>query len=298
MDTLGSMRVFSTVTDLGSFTAAAERLDMAPSAVTKHVVALEARLGVLLLNRTTRRISLTEAGTAYLDRCNALLADLDGLESSVGELVQKPIGTLRLTAPVPFGISHLGPFIAAYRERYPDVNLDLVLNDRMIDLVEEGFDLAIRIARLPDSTLVARQLAVTRMVLCAAPRYLTRRGVPRKPEDLVQHDCLSYTYWGTGDEWRFTQKSGQIRAIRIKPVIRVNNGDVARTLALAGQGIMLQPDFLVGKDIETGRLTRLLPGFHAGELGIFAVYPHRKYLSVKVRSFVDFIAQALDREIL
>ncbi|MHB8455826.1 MAG: LysR family transcriptional regulator [Acidiferrobacterales bacterium] len=298
MDTLGSMRVFSMVTDLGSFTAAAERLGMAPSAVTKHVAALEARLGVLLLNRTTRRLSLTEAGTAYLDRCNALLADLDGLEASVGELVQKPIGTLRLTAPVPFGISHLGPIIAAYRERYPDVNLELVLNDRMIDLVEEGFDLAIRIARLPDSSLVARQLAVTRMVLCAAPRYLQRRGAPRKPEDLVQHDCLSYTYWGTGDEWRFTQKSGQIRAIRIKPVIRVNNGDVARTLALAGQGIMLQPDFLVGNDIETGRLVRLLPGFHAGELGIFAVYPHRKYLSVKVRSFVDFIAQALRRETL
>ncbi len=298
MDTVTSMRVFAKVAELGSFAAAADQLDLARSAATKHVASLEGRLGVLLLNRTTRRVSLTEAGAAYLEGCNALLADLASLESSVGDLVQRPRGVLRLSAPVFFGSSHLGPLIARYRERYPEVQMDLALNDRVIDLVEEGFDLAVRIGRLPDSSLVARPLAVTRMVLCAAPGYLERRGTPRRPADLEHHECLGYTYWGTGEEWRFTRKSGQVQTVRIKPVVRANNGSILRAMALAGHGVMLQPNFLVRDDIAAQRLVPLLGGYEAGELGIFAVYPHRKHLSAKVRSFVDFLADALKREAL
>ena len=296
MDTVTSMRTFAKVAELGSFAAAADRLDLVPSAVTKHVASLEARLGVLLLNRTTRRVSLTEAGAAYLERCNALLADLESLEASVGELVHKPRGVLRLSAPVSFGSSHLGPLIAGYRERYPEVQMDLVLNDRLIDLVEEGFDLAIRIGRLPDSSLVALRLAITRMVLCAAPGYLERRGTPRQPADLEHHDCLGYAYWGAGEEWRFTGRAGDVQAVRIKPVVRANNGNILKAMVIAGQGIMLQPDFLVGDDVRAQRLLPLLPEYHAGELGIFAAYPHRKHLSAKVRSFIDFIADALKHD--
>ncbi len=292
MDTLTAMRVFTQIVESGSFSAAAERLDISPAMATKHVAALEDRLGARLLHRTTRRLSLTETGKSYHERCVEILAEIEDLERSTGERVERPRGLLRITAPVSFGISHLAPRLAEFLSRYPEVRIDLALNDRIVDLVEEGYDLAIRISRLEDSSLVARRLAITQMMLCASPDYLARKGEPRHPRDLSAHDCLGYTYWGTGEEWRLQGPDGP-HSVRIRPLMQANNGDVLRALALAGKGIILQPDFLVGADCAAGRLKPLLPDYACGELSVYAVYPHRKHLSAKVRAMVELLAENL-----
>lgn len=291
MDTLNCMSVFAKVVELGSFAAAAERLGVARSAVSKQVVALEARLGVRLINRTTRTLHLTEAGAAYLERCNAILADVASLESSLGALVETPRGLLRVNAPVSFAISHLGPVLAGYRRQYPEVTVELAVNDRQVDIVEEGYDLALRIARKLESALVGRRLATARMVLCASPDYLARRGAPARLEDLASHDCIGYTYWGTGDEWQMDGPDGHPATVRVKPALRANNGDVIRAAALEGEGVIFQPSFLVGDDLRQGRLVEVLADYRPMDIGIYAVYPHRKYLSAKVRTFVDYLAE-------
>lgn len=291
MDTLNCMRVFAKVVELGSFAAAAERLGVARSVVSKQVVALEERLGVRLINRTTRTLHLTEAGAAYLERCNAILAEVESLESSLGALAESPRGLLRVSAPVSFAISHLGPVLAGYRRQFPEVGVELAVNDRQVDIVEEGYDLALRIARKLESSLVGRRLATARMVLCAAPDYLARRGTPQRLEDLAGHDCIGYTYWGSGDDWQLDDAAGRAVTVRVKPTLRVNNGDVIRAAALEGEGVIFQPSFLVGDDLRAGRLVELLPGYQPLEIGIYAVYPHRKYLSAKVRTFVDYLVE-------
>jgi DNA-binding transcriptional LysR family regulator len=297
MDRLTSLRTYCAVVEAESFTGAADRLEMARSMVTKHVGALEEHLGVRLLNRTTRRISRTEAGHAYYERCRELLAELDALDASVHELVERPRGLLKVSAPVSFGIRHLGAAVAGFMARHPEVRVDLQMNDRVVDLIEEGFDLAIRVGRLDDSSLVARPLATTRLLLCASPAYLQRHGEPRGPADLAAHRCLSYSYASTRDEWRMNGPGGRSETVRVGWSLRANNGDVLREAALQHQGIIRQPHFLVGEELRAGRLVEVLPAWDCGRLTVNAVYPHRRHLSAKVRAFVEHLAAALPESV-
>ena len=290
MDKLVAMRVFAKVVELGSFTRAADALELSRSVTTTHIAQLEQHLGVRLLHRTTRRLSLTEAGTAYYERCTALLAEIETLEDSLEAMSEQPRGVLKISAPVSFGTMYLGPALAEYVDRYSQVRLDVSLNDRTVDLVEEGYDLAVRIAQLVDSSLVARRIAATRIVACASPAYLKRHRAPLHPNELSQHECLGYTYSGKGNTWSFAGKQGRID-VRVAAETRANSGELLRVLALHGHGIVLLPTFLVRADVVAGRLVEVLPKYSAGELGIYAIYPSRKYLSAKVRTVVDFLVQ-------
>lgn len=296
VDQLTSMRVYCAVAELESFTRAADKLEMAKSMVTKHVSALEDRLGVRLLNRTTRKLSRTEAGQAYYERCRELLADIDALNTSVGEFIEQPRGTLRITAPVSFGVQYLGGAIASFMDNHPDVRVDLEMSDRVIDLIDEGCDVAVRIARLVNSSLVARQISKTRIVVCASASYLNAHGMPQVPADLARHKCLAYAYASGGDDWKAEGPSGQV-SVKVPWVMRANNGDILRSAALQGAGIILQPTFLVGQDLRDGRLVEVLTDYQFGTLGIHAVYPHRRHLSAKVRAFVQHLGHVLPEQI-
>lgn len=289
MDTIDGMRTFAAVAAAGSFTRAAERLEVSPQLASKYVGQLEARLGVRLLNRSTRQLSLTEAGRAYYERVRQVLADIDDMENAVGDLTARARGTLRVNAPMSFGQLHLARAIADYRVTQPEVEVDLTLNDRVVDIVSEGFDLAIRIGRLEESSLVARTLAPVRLVVCGSPDYFRRRGVPDTPAQLADHDCLRYTYSADVERWWF-ERGGKEHSVRIHGPFAANNGDALRVAALAGQGIVLQPTFIVGDDIRAGRLQSVLDEYRAAALNVHAVYAHRQYLSAKVRTFVDFLA--------
>lgn len=290
MDTLEAMRVFAAVVDRSGFSAAADALDLSTTSVTRQVAALEKRLGTRLLNRTTRRVSLTSAGAAYYQRAVQLLAELDDIEAAVGAQALAPSGLLRINAPVSFGIARLGPLLAGYRVRYPQVKLDLSLNDRLVDMVEEGFDVAIRITRQPAPNLIARKLADARILLCASPDYLARAGTPATPDALSQHACLAYSYWAGGDEWTL-QGPGRETTVHIGGCLRANNGDVLREAALAGMGIVLQPDFVVGEDIAAGRLVRVLPDWHFGSAPVTLLVPTRKGRTARVQALVTFLEQ-------
>ena len=292
MDTHEAMLTFAKVVELGSFANAAERLELPRSAVTRQVAFLERKYGVRLLNRTTRRLSLTDAGQAFLDRIGPILADVAELDLALQEQGQRPSGLLRVSAPFSFGILHLGPAISAYLDKYPEVSVDLALNDRRVDLVEEGFDVALRVGTPVDSSLVARPLAEQRMHVCAAPSYLARHGAPDTPESLKHHRCLNYTYASHGNEWHF-EKDGHRSSVRVAGCLRANNGDVLCTAARAGHGIILQPGFLVDEDIAAGRLVKLLEDYAAPTIPVLAVYPHRRFLSPKVRTFVDHLDEVL-----
>ncbi len=295
MDRLTAMHAFVKVAELGSFVRAAAALGISRTMATVYVARLEEHLRTRLLNRTTRRLSLTEAGTAYYERAAALLSELQGLEESLHAMSEKPAGVLKISAPVSFGVLHLGAALAEYAERHPAVGLDVHLNDRTVDLVEEGYDLAIRIARLVDSSLVARHIADTRMCVCASPQYLRRQGTPKTPAELASRDCLSYTYAANGDSWHLEGPGGAAEA-RVRTRYRANNGDLLRVLALQGRGIALLPSFIVANDLKARRLIELLPKYSAGNMEIFAVFPSRKYLSAKVRTLVDFLAQRFSRQ--
>ncbi|MDJ0948987.1 MAG: LysR family transcriptional regulator [Alphaproteobacteria bacterium] len=289
MDLFQSMRVFSRVAEVESFSGAARDLAMSKAAASKHVRALEDRLGVRLLNRTTRRLSLTEEGRLYYEWCRRIQADLSEADSSVARQHGEPRGTLRVNAPMSFGIRHLSSAVPDFLARYADLAVDLTLNDRYVDLVDEGYDMAIRIGSLEDSSLVARKLAVARRVLCAAPAYLERHGRPQEAQDLARHNCLSYSYARTNPGvWRLRGPEGEV-SVQVRGNLDANNGDVIRAATLAGSGIAWQPSFIVGDDIRAGRLEHVLPRY-GDEIGIHAVYPQTRYLSAKVRAFVDYLA--------
>jgi DNA-binding transcriptional LysR family regulator len=292
MDILTCMRVFATVVEAASFTGAGDRLDMSKAMVSKYVAVLEDHLGTRLLNRTTRRLSLTESGQVYYERCLQIIADVAEAEQAAGQLTAIPRGTLKIAMPVSFGTIKIGPLITEYVWQYPEVKLDIALADRKVDLIEEGFDLAIRIGSLPESGLIARKLAIDRTAICAAPAYLKQHGTPRKPEDLRRHACLNYTYATNGDEWYLKNDSEELFVPTSGP-IRVNNGDMLRLAALSGGGIIWQPRFIVEDDLRTGRLVEVLTNYSTVELGIYAIYPSRKHLSAKVRTFVDFLVNKL-----
>ena len=292
MDTLTSMKVFTAVVDCGSFAAAADRLEISRAMASKYISQLEAHLGTRLLQRTTRKLTLTETGSAYHERCAQILADIKEAEEGAARLTEAPRGTLRLTLPVSFSLLHMGPLVADYLKRYPDVRIDVLLVDRAVDLIEEGFDLAVRIGTLPQSGLIARRLGSDQIVISGSPDYLQQRGVPKVPAELARHNCLTYSYASSGDEWRMTGPDGVQHTVKVSGSLRASNGDMAKLAALQGVGLIRQPLFLVGDDIRAGRLVEVLSDYRAEPLGIHAVYPSRKHLSAKVRAFVELLAEA------
>ena len=262
---------------------------MSPQLASKYVAQLEARLGARLINRSTRRMSITEAGQAYFERCQYVLSEIDEMESAVGDATTSARGTLRINAPMTFGTMHLSQAIAEYQRGQPEVSVDLTLDDRVVDIVSEGYDIAIRIGRMPESALVARKLAPVRLVVCGSPDYFADHGIPRTPNDLTDHECLLYTIASDYSRWHFTSDS-QTHDVRVSGSLSANNGEALRVAALAGRGLVLQPTFIVGDDIRTGRLIRVLEDYEVEPMGVFAVYAHRQYLSGKVLSFVVFLA--------
>jgi DNA-binding transcriptional LysR family regulator len=291
MDQFKEIESFVTVAQLGSFVQAADKLGLSKAMVSRHVSELEARLGVRLMQRTTRRLSLSEAGAEYLQRCVQILAELEEANAAVSASAVQAQGLLKITAPLTFGIRHLAPLWGEFLRVHPRVELEVNLNDRMVDLIEEGYDLAVRIGQLASSTLIARRIAGTRLVLCASPRYLQQAAPIRELDDIVQHAVIGYTYLATGEQWRFSGPRGA-RSIEVRPRLRSNSGDTCRAAALADQGVIFQPTFLVGEDLQAGRLVQILPQYAGPELDINVVYPSRLHLSHKVRAMVEFLATA------
>lgn len=294
MDRFLEMQTFNAVVETGSFVAAAELLQLSKAAVSRHVVELEKRLGIRLLHRTTRRLSLTPEGQVFYARGKEVLAELDAVEAEVTARRESVSGLLRINAPVTFGITHLAPLWGLFREQHPQVTLDITLSDRLVDLVEEGYDLAIRIAALETSPLVSRRLATTRMTLCASPEYLRRHGTPRHPSEIGGHEVIAYSYLATKDDWHFNGPEGRV-VVSTRPWMRTNNGETCRAAALAHQGVILQPRFVVDAELAAGNLVELLPEYRSTEIGIYAVYPTRKHLSAKVRVLVEFLVDRLAR---
>lgn len=290
MDRALEMQVFCTVVDKGSFIGAAEPLGMSKAAISRYVSGLEDRLGVRLMHRTTRRLSLTDEGRQFYHQAREVLAMIDAAEESVSSAAPEPSGVLRINAPVSFGVLHLAPIWADFMQAYPKVELDISLNDRIVDLIEEGFDAAVRIARLESSSLVGRRLASTRMCLCAAPSYLARHEPLKALEDLSAHGVIAYTNFASGNEWQFKGPNGN-ESVVTRSVLRCNNGDTCRSIALAGGGISLQPSFMVSEDLRRGDLVEILPEYQSVELGIYAVYPTRKHLAPKVRVLINFLVE-------
>ncbi|HML12133.1 MAG TPA: LysR family transcriptional regulator [Xanthobacteraceae bacterium] len=289
MDRLASMQAFVQVVDNGSFSAAAKRLEASAATVTHHVQALEDHLGVQLLVRTTRRLNLTEVGRNFYEHSTRILRQVDEAERCASTLHTTPRGLLRINTTEAFA-RVLAPLIAEFSTAQPDMSFDVVTTNQMVDLIEEGFDLALRSGLLPDSSLVSRRLGIGRRIACAAPAYLDRRGTPQRPEALADHTCLIHV--NVESPWHFTGPDGEI-AVAVSGSLRSNSWVATRGAALAGQGIALMPIVLVAEDVHEGRLTRLLPDYGAGESVVQAVYPPSRHLSVKVRSFLDFVVKRL-----
>lgn len=288
MDKYQEMRVFAAVVDAGSFVAASDALGISKAAVSRYVADLEQRLGVRLMHRTTRRLSLTPEGEVFLARCREILASIDAAEGELSTRADSASGLLKVNVPVSFGIQHLAPLWSEFLTAHPRVSLDVQLADRVVDLVEEGFDLAVRIARLPDSSLVSRQLASTRLVLCASPDYLVRRGHPSHPSDLAGHDLVGYSLLAMGD-WQFNGPDGPV-TVKVQSRLLSNNGDTCLAATVRGTGIQLQPTFLVADALASGQLVEVLPQYRSLELGVYVVYPTRKFVLPKVRALVEFLA--------
>ncbi|MBW4936116.1 LysR family transcriptional regulator [Marinobacter sp. F4206] len=284
MDRIDAMRAFVTVVSEGTFTRAADRMEMSPQLVSKYVSQLERHLGVRLLNRTTRKIHLTEAGASYHQRAQQVLNDIDDMENQLGDLQTQARGLLRISAPVSFAIRHMAPLLTDFQKAHPAVNIDLQLNDRKVDILEEGFDIALRIGHLKSSSLIAKRIAPVRLVMCASPDYLQRQGTPDRPEALGDHQYLRYSYMDVDATWsihRWLQNAGSDMVS--------NNGDVLVEAAIAGAGIALQPTFIAGSAIREGKLRIILPEHEPEPMALYAVYAHRQLLASKVRSFVDFM---------
>ena len=296
MDNLADIAVFVRVVERGSFTVAADDLAISRAAVSKYVSRLEERLGARLMQRTTRRLSLTEAGAALFEASRGALERIEEAEGAIARFQSEPRGRLRVSAPMSFGILHLGPVLADFGRAHPHVTLDLAFDDRYVNLVEEAFDVAIRIGKLSDSSLVARKLAATRLIACAAPSYLAEHGEPEVPEDLAAHNCLLYSYLATANVWRFTAPDGREIPVAVSGNLRANNGIVEAEAAAAGMGILMTPTFYVGPMIRAGRLKQILAAYRGPEIGIHAVYPQRAHVPPKVRVFVDFLARRFGRK--
>lgn len=291
MENLTDIAVFVRVVELGSFTAAADKLGLSKAAVSKYVNRLEQKLGARLLNRTTRRLTLTEAGDLFFQRSAAALAELTEAENNIAQLTGAPRGHLRVTAPVYFGEVHVAPLIHRFRERYPDITLDLDFDNRIVDLVKERFDVGVRITSPGESSIVARRLAPCRQVVCGAPAYFKHRAVPRTPSDLRDHECLSYSLDRSPKEWHFRATRGRWIAVTVRGSIRCNNDIALKQAMLNGLGLRQIPRFIVERELEAGTLVEVLSEYESPPLNIYAVFATRRNLPPKVRVFVDFLAE-------
>jgi DNA-binding transcriptional LysR family regulator len=290
MGQLEEMQNFVRVVEAGSISKAAEQLGMAKSGVSRRLVELETRLGMRLLNRTTRRSSLTEAGRAFLKGAVKLIGDVEELNARTADSEASLEGTLRLAAPLSFGLCHLSPAIDVFMHEHPELKFNIDFSDRQIDLVEQGVDLAIRIADLENSSLQARRICPIRMILCASPAYLDQYGMPREPSDLERHQVLQYDVGG-GPLLRLIDPGGKEQVIHTRPRMVANNGDFLRDLAVSGHGIILTPSFIAWQAIAAGDLVPVLQNYHPPQHSAYAVYPTTRYLSQRVRSFIDFLAE-------
>ena len=292
-DILDGMAVFVAVIDAGSFTAAAHALSHSTSFVSKEVSRLEKRLGSRLLNRTTRTISLTDAGRAYYDQCSQIVIDAENAERSINQLQEKPSGLLRLNAPGSFGSKYLLDVLPQFMHRYPDVKLEVEFNDRLIDVVAEGYDVVIRVGAIKDSNLVARKFTTSRSVVVASPEYLKRKGRPKNAEDLLQHDCIAYSLLSAPTQWVF-YKDGERKSINVDARALCNSAEIEVQMVKQGIGITRLPLFTCEKEVSNGELKVILDDYDEIKYDVFAVYPHRQYLTAKVRAFVDFIVEEFE----
>ena len=290
MDHLTGMAVFAKVVETGTFTGAARAMGLSKGAVSKQIARLEDRLGARLLNRTTRRSSLTEVGAAFYERCRRIVAEAEEAELAVTRLHAEPRGTLRVNLPMSFGMIHMADALPDFMAAYPEISLDVTLDDRVVNVVDEGYDVVIRITELPDSSLIARRIAPFRIATCASPAYWDAHGRPKHPDDLRNHACLLYSYLSNLNEWRYRGPDGPF-AVRVDGPMRGNNGDLLRAAAVAGLGVVRSPTFIVGCHLVEGRLEQVLAEYEDDDRGIYAVYPHNRHLSAKVRAFVDFMAK-------
>jgi DNA-binding transcriptional LysR family regulator len=288
MDRLTSLTAFVRVVDTGGFSAAARKLNMSTTMVSNHIQALEERLGARLLNRTTRKVSVTEIGKAYYDRCVQILSDIEQADDIAGALQSVPRGTLRIHSA-----THMVPFVASVVARllstYPEVKVDLRMGEADVDLIEEGYDIALRMTSPPDSSLIVRSLATWRHVLCCSHDYLEKHGRVQQLEELTEHNCGRHLNYPYGDEWRFFDRKGAPASVRISGSLITNSGEALRRMVIEGAGIGLLAGFLVSDDLDAGRLVRLLPEYRPVEMSMNAVYPHRHHLSAKVRTFIDML---------
>lgn len=292
MDRLQSMRVFAKVVEQGSFARAGQALDISNAVVTRHVADLEEHLGTRLLNRTTRKLSLTETGHAYLERVLQILQEIEDAEAIASSQSKNPSGTLRIYSHLAFGQQQLAQLLPLYASQYPEVTLDVTLSDRSVDLVEGRFDVGIFIDfQKFDGSMVARQLGVSEVLLCASPQYVKQHGEPRSLDEISRHPCLNFSYEQLRHHWPVLDENGATVNVPITGRVVSNNGDLLRQCALAGMGIMIRPSFALGDDLAASRLTRLLPDLHLGQMSVVLIYPSRRLLSAKVRTFVDFMAK-------
>jgi DNA-binding transcriptional LysR family regulator len=295
MDKVMSMRVFSAVTKHASFSEAAKKLSISKAMASKHVQNLESSLGVRLFNRTTRKLNLTDVGSAYYDKVDAILSDIDETELAITQLNSEPRGKLRIMAQPSFGAFHLSRALSMYLIKYPDVTTEIELTNRMPDLVEDGIDLAFHVGELEDSNYVARKIASARRVVCASPDYLKQNGLPQTPADLSGHNCMVYAPRTALNEWEFIDNKEKVK-IKISGDIQCNVGDALRTAAIQGCGIVQLPTYMVGLDIQTGRLNALLEEYEPEKLPVYAIYNNRKYLSAKIQTLIDYMYELYQPE--
>lgn len=292
MDILNAMQVYVAVVESGSLVGASEALGTSAAAISRQIAGLEDHLGARLLNRTTRRLSMTNVGEDFLARARTILADVVEAEAMAGQSAAKPTGLLRVSAPLSFGITRLSQWLPAFLAQYPDLKLNVDLTDRVVDLANDGIDVAVRIARQPASTnVIARKIGSIRTIICASPDYLARRGVPELPKDLAAHDTLSFTYLSTGDDWSLRDAGGHETVVRVRPQIHASNGDILAEMAVQGCGVINQPDFIVERHIASGQLVPVLAGWSTEGFNLYALYLSRKFLSAKVRVFIDYLDQ-------
>lgn len=290
MDTLLSMRVFALVVETGSFTLAADRCHLSRPMVSKHVDHLESHLGTRLLHRTTRRLSLTESGKDYYDRCTSILSEIDEAEGNAAKLNQSPRGTLRLTMPISFSVRHMGKVLAEFSERNPEVRVELTLSDQRSNMIHEGLDLAIRIAPPIDSSERWIELATDRLIVCGSPRYFQEHGKPSHPTELAEHNCLLYTHSTAGHDWKFANSEQEFQ-VRVSGSCTANNGDILTEMVSSGAGLVRMPLFIVGDAIRSGKLQPIFEQYETEIIGIYAVPASKKYVSTKVRSFIEFLKE-------
>jgi DNA-binding transcriptional LysR family regulator len=285
------IQAFISIVEAGSITAAAERLRLGKSAVSHRLSELEEHLGVELFHRTTRKMSLTESGQGFYERCVRIMADLQEAENAVSESHHELAGELRIAAPLSFGVMHLGPAMTEFQQQHPAIRFDIDFNDRQIDLIQEGFDVGIRIAELKDSSLIARKLATLSMVACASPDYLEQHGTPTSIEELEEHQCLTYSNLPNPTLWSFVDMMGQLQTVKVKPYLQSNNGEHMRQAAIAGQGILVQPTFIGYQAIQQRELVPILKDYQIPTINAYAIYPPTRHLSQRVRRFIDFLVE-------